>query len=67
MLNNNFSDFSKVENDKFFSLVYTNLSHEFLLSFVWMKLLRFNQENRDMRRIKDTQKLKLGDAQGTPR
>ena len=26
-----------------FALVYTNLSHEFLLSFVWMKLLRFRE------------------------
>ena len=24
-------------------MVYTNLSHEFLLSFVWMKLLRFRK------------------------
>ena len=28
---------------KVFALVYTNLSHEFLLSFVWMKLLRFRK------------------------
>ena len=32
-----------VENDKVFALVYTNLSHEFLLSLVWMKLSRFRK------------------------
>ena len=42
---------------------YTNLSHEFLLSFVWMKFLRF----RETVGIKETKKLKLGDAQGIPR
>src|SRR3989337_4200648 len=26
-----------------FELIYTNLSHEFLLSFVWMKFLRFRE------------------------
>ena len=25
------------------ALIYTNLSHEFLLSFVWMKFLRFSE------------------------
>ena len=29
--------------DKVFAMVYTNLSHESLLSFVWMKLLRFRE------------------------
>ena len=32
-----------VEYDKVFAMVYTNLSHESLLSFVWMKLLRFRE------------------------
>ena len=32
-----------VENDKVFALVYTNLSHEFLLSLVWMNFLRFRK------------------------
>ena len=32
-----------IENDKVFTLVYTNLSHESLLIFVWMKLLRFRE------------------------
>ena len=35
--------FSTVEYDKVFAMVYTNLSHESLLSFVWMKLLRFRE------------------------
>ena len=48
-----------------FELIYTNLSHEFLLSFVWMKFLRFRRSH-DMRGIKETQELKLGDAQGIP-
>ena len=43
MLNNNFSDLLQVEYDKVFAMVYTNLSHESLLSFVWMKLLRFRE------------------------
>src|SRR3989337_4042520 len=46
-------------------LIYTNLSHEFLLSFVWMKFLRFRRSH-DIRGIKETQELKLGDAQGIP-
>ena len=49
-----------------FALFYTNFSHEFLLSFVWMKFLIF-RENRYIKGIKETQKLKLGDDQGTPR
>ena len=32
-----------VEYDKVFAMVYANLSHESLLSFVWMKLLRFRE------------------------
>ena len=32
-----------VENDKVIAFIYTNLSHEFLLSFVWMKFLRFRE------------------------
>ena len=48
-----------------FELIYSNLSHEFLLSLVWMKFLRFGR-NRDMSGIKETQELKLGDAQGIP-
>ena len=44
-----------------FELIYTNLSHEFLLSFVWMKFLRFKR-SRDMRGVKETRALKLGDA-----
>ena len=47
-------------------MVYTNLSHESLLSFVWMKAFEIYGD-REMRGIKETQKLKLGDAQGTPR
>ena len=43
-------------------MIYTNLSHEFLLSFVWMRFLRF-RGNHDIKGIKETQKLKLGDAQ----
>ena len=35
--------FATLEIDKVFALAYTNLSHEFLLSFVWMKLLRFRK------------------------
>ena len=34
---------STVVYDKVFAIVYTNLSHESLLSFVWMKLLRFRE------------------------
>ena len=63
MLNNNFAT---VEYDKVLAMVYTNLSHESLLSFVWMKLFEI-QGDRDMRGIKETQKLKLGDSQGIPR
>ena len=49
-----------------FALVYTNLSHEFLVEFVVNEA--FNKKrNRDMRGIKETQKFKLGDAQGTPK
>ena len=49
-----------------FALIYTNLSHEFLLSLVWMKLSRFRKP-RYIKGIKETQKLNLGDAQGIPR
>ena len=48
-----------------FELIYTNLSHEFLSSFVWMKFLRL-RGNYHMRRINETQEFKLGDAQGSP-
>ena len=48
-----------------FAWIYTNLSHEFLLSFVWMKFLKI-PGNYDMKGIKETQKLKLGDTQGIP-
>ena len=35
--------FATIENDKVFALFYTNLSHKFLLSFEWMKSLRFRE------------------------
>ena len=43
----------------------TNLSHEFLLSCVWVKFLKL-RGNRDMRGINETLELKIGDTQGSP-
>ena len=47
-----------------FALVYTNLSHEFLLSLGVDEAFD-KKRNHDMRGIKETYKLKLWDAQGT--
>ena len=47
---------STEEYDKVFALVYTNLSHESLLSFVWMQLLRFRETviREELRRHKSS-------------
>ena len=47
-------------------MVYTSLSHEVLVEFGVDEAFD-KKRNHDMRGIKETQKLNLGDAQGIPR
>ena len=44
---------------KWFALYHTNLSHEVLLSFVWLKFLSFGWDV-EMRRIRSDKTLSLG-------